>query len=121
MALIQTVNPSDLYHLACKMERGSNYGHDGWQAIGEYLEELSESTGEDVEIDIISICCDYSMAESADDAYMQYDHLHGVDLPEEEGWEELTEEEKLETIEAFLQDRTSVVVCEDDLIIWQAF
>lgn len=121
MAMIQTVDSSDLYHLACRMNRGDNFGHNGWRAIGDYLEELSDSTGEDVEIDIISICCDYSMAESVEDAYMQYDHLHGVDLPEEEAWEEMEEEEKLETIGAFLQYRAAVVTLEDDLIIWQAF
>ena len=121
MALIQTVDSSELYHLACRMARGDNFGYKGWRAIGDYLEELSDSTGEHVEIDIISICCDYAMAESTDDAYMQYDHLHGVDLPEEEAWEELTEEEKLETIEEFLQKNTTLVVCKDALIIWQAF
>ena len=121
MALIQTVDSSDLYHLACKMARGDCYGYVGWKAIGNYLEELSEDTGENIEIDIIAICCEYSMAESADDAYMQFDHLHGVDLPEEEAWREMTEEEKLETIEEFLQKNTSLVICKNDLIIWQAF
>ena len=84
MTLIQTVYANDLYHLACKMNRGENFGYNGWRAIGDYLESLSDDLGEDVEIDIISICCEYSMAESADDAFYQYDHLHGVDLPEEE-------------------------------------
>ena len=120
MALIQTVDSSDLYHMACKMARGDNFGYNGWRAIGEYLEELSDSTGEDVEIDIISICCEYSMTESADDAYMQFDHLHGVDLPEEEAWKELTEG-KLETINEFLQKNTTLIICKDNLIIWQAF
>ena len=121
MALIQTVDSSELYHLACKMARGDNFGYKGWRKIGDYLESLSNDTGEDIEIDIVSICCDYSMAESADDAYMEFDHLHGVDLPKEEEWEELEEDEKLGTIEEFLQDRSSVVVCKGDLIIWQAF
>ena len=121
MALIQTVNPSDLYHLACKMNRDKNFGYKGWRALGEYLEELSDSTGEDVEIDIIGLCCDYAMAESVEEFFMEFDHLHGVDLPEEDVWEELTEEEKLGTIEAFLQYRSVVVVCENDLIVWHAF
>ena len=121
MALIQTVDSAELYHLACRMARGDNFGYKGWRAIGDYLEEISDSTGEHVEIDIISICCEYSMAESADDAYNQYDHLHGVDLPEEEAWEEMEEGEKLGIIEEFLQNRSSVVVCKGDLIIWQAF
>ena len=121
MALIQTVNPSDLYHLACRMARGDNFGYKGWRALGEYLESLSDDLGESIEIDIVAICCDYAVAGSADDAYMQYDHLHGVDLPEKEDWEELTEEEELKTIENFLQNKTSLVICKDDLIIWQAF
>ena len=121
MALIQTVDSSELYHLACKMARGDNFGYKGWRKIGDYLESLSDNLGENIEIDIVALCCYYAVAESADDAYMQYDHLHGVDLPDEEVWEEMTEEEKLETIEGFLQDRTSVVVCKDDLIIWLAF
>ena len=121
MALIQTVSANDLYHLACKMNQGENFGYKGWRAIGDYLESLSDDLGEDVEIDIISICCDYAMAENADDAFYQYDHLHGVDLPGEESWQDMSEEEKLETIQEFLQSETSVVICEDDLIIWQAF
>ena len=121
MALIQTVDSSDLYHLACRMGRGNNFGYNGWRAIGDHLESLSDDTGENIEIDIISICCEYSMAESAEDAYMQYDHLHGVDLPEEEEWEDMDDEEKLEAIENYLQENTAMVICEDDLIIWQAF
>ena len=118
MGLLQTLDSSDLYHLACKMGRDKNFGYNGWQALGDYLESLSNDTGEDIEIDIIAICCEYSMAESADDAY---DHLHGVDLPEEEEWEELTEEEKLSAVQDYLQKNTALIICEDDLIIWQAF
>ena len=121
MALIQTVNPSDLYHLACKMARGDNFGYKGWRAIGDYLESLSNDTGEDIEIDIIAICCEYSMAESTEEFFMERQHLHGIDLPTMEEWEELEDDKKLETIEEFLQDRSSVVVCKDALIIWQAF
>lgn len=121
MALIQTIDPSELYRMADRMGRADNFGYKGWRAIGDYLEDLSEDTGENIEIDIVAICCEYSMAESADGVFYDYDHLHGVDLPEEETWEEMPEDEKLETIQSFLQGQTSVVVCEDDLIIWQAF
>ena len=121
MALIETINASDLYNMACSMGRGHNFGYSGWLAIGDYLESLSNDTGENIEIDIIAICCEYSMAESADDAYMEFNHLHGVDLPEEEDWEELTEEEKLSAVQDYLQKNTALVVCENDLIIWQAF
>lgn len=122
MALIQTVDSSELYRLACKMGRGDNFGYDGWKAIGEYLEELSDSTGENVEIDIISICGEYSMAESVDSFYMEYQHLHGIDFPTMEEWEvDLSDDDKLSVISDYLQENTALVICEDDLIIWQAF
>ena len=120
MALIQTVNPSDLYHLACKMARGDNFGYKGWRKIGDYLESLSNDTGEDIEIDIVSICCDYSMAESAESFYKEHQHLHGTDLPAMEEWEEL-EDDKLAAVSDYLRKNTALIICEDDLIIWQAF
>lgn len=121
MALIQTVSANDLYHLACRMDRGHNFGYDGWRAIGDYLESLSDDLSEDVEIDIISICCDYNMEESIEDVFMEFSHEHGIDLPTMEDWQELGDEEKLGTIKDYLQDNTALVICEDDLIIWQDF
>ena len=121
MALIEKISSSDLYQIACRMNRGQQFGHNGWEAIGEYLEQMSEETGQDVEIDIVAICCKYSMAESAEEAFMEFSYKHGIDLPTMEEWEDMDDDEKLETIEEFLQKKTSVVICEDDLIIWQAF
>lgn len=119
MALVQTVNANDLYRMACKMNRGNNFGPDGWRAIGDYLESLSDDLGEDIEIDILGICCEYSMANSADEFADMYDEFMDEVDPEE--WDEMTEEDKLVEIENFLQERTSVVSCEEGLIIWQAF
>lgn len=122
MALIQTVDSSDLYNLACNMNRGKKFGYKGWRAIGDYLENLSDDLGENIEIDIITICCEYSMAENAEEFYMEQQHLHGTDLPTMEEWEvDLSEDDKLAAISDYLQQNTSVVICEDDLIIWQAF
>lgn len=118
MAMINTINPSDLYHMACRMDRGHNFGYNGWRAIGEYLEELSDGIGEDVEVDIIAICCDYSMVEDVSDWWKEYGVYSDIDSDE---WEEMDDDEKLEAIRDYLQDNTSVVICEENLIIWQSF
>ena len=118
MALIETINASDLYNMACRMDRGNNFGYDGWLAIGDYLEQLSDDLGENIEVDIVGICCDYSMSESVDDFWNEYGKYSSID-PEE--WEEMNDDEKLEAIEEYLQDNTSIVCCDDDCIIWQAF
>lgn len=118
MALINTVNPSDLYHMACRMDRGHNFGYNGWRAIGEYLEELSDDIGEDVEVDIVGICCEYSMSEDVSDWWDEYGEYSDIDSND---WENMDNDEKLEAIRDYLQENTGVVICEDDLIIWQAF
>ena len=96
MTLIQTVNHSELYDIAHKMGRGSNYGHDGWRAIGDYLEELSEDMGENIEIDIIAICCEYCFAGSADEFYDEYEKMNIA----EEDWQEMGDNEKLVAIQS---------------------
>ena len=118
MALIQTVNPSDLYHMACRMDRGHNFGYDGWLAIGDYLEQLSDDLGENIEVDIVGICCEYSMSEDVGDWWKECGVYSDIDSEE---WEEMDDEEKLEAIENYLQEKTSVVTCRENLIIWQSF
>ena len=118
MALIEKISSSDLYHMACRMDRGDNFGYKGWNAIGDYLENLSDDLGEDIEVDIVAICCEYSMAESTEDFWNEHGKYSSID-PED--WEEMDDSEKLEAIEEYLQDSTSVVICEENCIIWQAF
>lgn len=118
MALIETINSSDLYHMACRMDRGDAFGYKGWNAIGKHLEQLSEDIGEDIEVDIVGICCDYSSADSAEDWWQEHGEYSSIDPTE---WEEMDEDEKLQAIEDYLNDHTIVVVCEDGLIIWQTF
>ena len=118
MALIDKISSSGLYHMACRMDRGHNFGYAGWNAIGDYLEQLSDDIGEDVEVDIIGICCEYSSAEDVGDFWNEYGKFSSIDADE---WEEMGEDEKLEVVQDYLQENTSVVVCEENLIIWQAF
>lgn len=118
MALIETINASDLYHMACRMGRGDNFGYAGWNAIGDYLEQLSDDLGEDLEVDIVGICCEYSQADGIDDVWEQVVKFGDIDDDE---WEEMDDEEKLEAVQDYLQENTTVVVCEENLIIWQVF
>lgn len=38
----------------------ANFSYQGKRALFDYLEEYSESTGEDIELDTIALCCEYS-------------------------------------------------------------
>lgn len=45
--------------------RGSQYSHEGLGLLFEYLQNLEDSTGEEMELDVVGICCDWSEYESA--------------------------------------------------------
>ena len=49
-----------------------NFSYHGLQALYEYLDELSEDIGEDIELDVVAICCDYSEHEDLEDFCNNY-------------------------------------------------
>lgn len=118
MALKTTLASSDVAHMAAAAGRLDSFGYKGWRTLAEYLDNLSDDIGEDIEIDIIGICCDYSMASSIGEYVSEY----GIpaNMTSEE-FDELDDEEKLEAIEEFLLGNTALVHCSEDLIIWQSF
>lgn len=56
----QTVNNSQFHTAFYNMDRGNQFSHKALNLIYDYLEEYEASTGEEVELDVIAICCDYS-------------------------------------------------------------
>ncbi len=107
MPIIQTV---DLYTFrdAFKRLRPDNFSYEGLEILFEYLDNLSEDTGEQVELDVIAICCDYSEDSPAGIAN-QYD----IDI---EGIQD--QEEIMEIVLEWLQYQTIVCGNTDDTIIY---
>ena len=60
------------YRRAFEQLRPDNFSYDGLMALYEYLEQLSEDIDEDIELDVIAICCDYSEYENLKDFQNQY-------------------------------------------------
>lgn len=40
--------------------RPGNFSYEGLNVLWDYLEQLEEDMGEEMELDVIAICCDYS-------------------------------------------------------------
>jgi len=70
------------YDIADRLLRDSNacWTRAGAFALAEYLQELEDSTGETMELDVVAIRCDFSEWPSAVDA--QNDITSGHDLTE---------------------------------------
>lgn len=58
--------------------RPDNFSYQGLRALFDYLEEYEESTGEEVEFDVIAICCDFS-----EDSFQNIADQYGIELDPE--------------------------------------
>jgi hypothetical protein len=43
------------------MDRYEQFGFDALRVLFDYLEDLESDTGEEIELDVIALCCDYSV------------------------------------------------------------
>lgn len=116
MPLIQTVEYVDFSNAFHQRERGSQFQNLEW--LFDYLEELYDSTGDDYELDVIALCCEYT-EESWDDVARNY----SIDLPEIDEGEEPSEhsERVREAIREYLEDNTSVCGYDDETVMYAVF
>ena len=70
--MIQTITKSEFTSAFHKMDRGNNFTYEGLIALYDYLEEYEDSTGEQIELDVIAICCEYNEYESLEEFQEDY-------------------------------------------------
>ncbi len=58
-----TLSTSDITH-ALKSDENAAWSWNGARALAEYLEQLEEETGEEMELDTVAIRCDFSEYDS---------------------------------------------------------
>lgn len=94
----QTINFSQFCDEFRNMNRDNNFSYEGKRALFEYLEELEQGQDEQMELDIIALCCEYteSTIKEALDSY----NLSSLDE---------------------LRDNTTVIEVNDDTIIYANF
>ena len=102
--MIQTINFYD-FQTAFNQIRPNNFSYDGLKLLFNHLEEYEESTGEQIELDVIALCCDF-VESSLEEINSNY--------PNEE-------ELKLEDAIEYLRDNTDYIgkTDEDKLVYLQ--
>ena len=113
------VNLND-FRDAFKSHNRENFSYAGLEALFDYLEEYEESTGEELELDVIALCCEYSEHKTALDCARDYGYEEVVDL-EPHGSVDLVEVAELEEAQAidWLTERTTVIAFDGGIIIQQ--
>lgn len=90
----------------------NNFSYEGLTALFEYLEEYEESTGEEIEFDMVALCCEYSEYPSAVEAVSDYNGAV-------EENKDFDEEDKEKAALAWLEDQTQVISFDKGVIIQQ--
>ena len=84
--------------------RPDNFSRDALAALYEYYRDSEEDTGEEIEFDPVSICCDWTEYDSASEAAEAY------------GWEAGEAEGEKEALQ-YLHDETTVLELEKGYVV----
>jgi hypothetical protein len=104
----QSVNFSQFVDAFNAYDRYDSFGYDGLRVIFDALEQYEEDTGEEIELDVIAICCDFNMLTI--DEIIQY---YSIDID--------PDGDKEDQVMEYLQDNTWVLGETDDSIVFQVF
>ena len=104
--------------------RENNFSYSGKKALFDYLEEYEEDMGEEIELDVIAICCEFSEYENVQEFVGNYSDDYVVwDIdPDDEG--ETEEENGVIDYEATIQkigEYTRVIDIDGESFIIQDF
>ena len=99
--MYQTVNEYQFEDMFNKMGRENQFSYNGKRALYQYLLELEEDSGTQIELDVVALCVDFTEYPSAIEAASVFKN------------EFTSEEEALE----YLQDNTSVISFDGGVII----
>lgn len=68
----QTINQNEFMHAFHAHNRYEQFGYHALKAIFEHIEEYEEQTGEEQELDVIAICCEFTTFNTALEAATEY-------------------------------------------------
>ncbi len=94
-----TVTAYDFERAFADADRKDQFSYEGRAVLFDYLEEFEQSTGEELELDVVALCCDYY-----EETVQTIADNYGLELPEDEG-----EEDHREAVRDYLNAHTIVV------------
>jgi hypothetical protein len=58
--IVTTIDQCLFRQIFHNYRRGDQFSYEGLNALFDYLEELSEDTGANIELDVIALCCEFT-------------------------------------------------------------
>lgn len=91
--------------------RPDNFSYEGLEVLFDYLEECERDTGEEYELDVIAICCDFSEA-----TWSQIASGHDIDLSDCED-----DDEREAAVVEYLEDESQLIGKTSSSIVYRDF
>ena len=112
MALVQSINNVCQFREAFRLAgRTDQFSYEGLEVLFDYLDNLSEDTGEPIELDPVALCCEYYES-SIQELIDNYD----IDSPGDDDPDLI-----IEVVREYLEDNTSVCGKVSDGFVYAAF
>ena len=113
MAIVQSINSVYQFEAAFKEAgRPDQFSLNGFKALFDYLNNLSDDIGRPIELDVVALCCDYT-----EDSYSNIAKDYSIKLTNAED-----EDQAKQIVIDYLQDNTSYVgEGEDDNLVYAVF
>lgn len=93
------------------MIRPDNFSYQGLRILFDYFEEYENDTGEDIDCDVIAICCDF-----AESDWQSIASDYSIEIDENEN-----EDEQKEQVINYLQDQGVFIGETDNSIVYRQF
>jgi hypothetical protein len=93
-----TVNVYD-FHREFELIRPNNFSRAGLNVLFDYFDEYEQESGEEMELDVIAICCDFTEA-----TWQEIAENYSIDLTEAE-----LGGEKYEIVKTYLEDQGALI------------
>jgi hypothetical protein len=106
----QTVNFST-FQTAFESIRPDNFTYEGLTALFNWIEQQEQDTGEEQELDVIALCCDFT-----ESTYEEV--MNDYNLADEEF---LNDEDRPQAVIDYLNDETMIIGYNDKTIVYLNF
>ena len=108
--MIQTIDLHTFAQAFRAHNREDQFSHEALRIIWNYIEDYEDQTGEQIELDVIAICCEY-----CEDTIKGIADSYSIDI------EGLDEDEATETVREYLEENTCLLGEVTGGFVYQSF
>jgi predicted ArsR family transcriptional regulator len=106
-----TINVSDFRDAFHRCGRGSQFSYEGLAILFDYLEECETDIGEEWELDVIALCCDF-----AEESWKAIAENYSIELTDTDD-----DEEKMQAVMDCLTDEGVFIGITGENIVYRQF